>query len=376
MNDKQRFSRYTEELRKVFPIWSKIRKDPNSIGAQFLSVIGWKLEEVEWLLNYAYDQVYIATADINQVDIIYKARIPNHLRPDMNYQFTSDSHVLHPASKLTQFLSSPSIPSHYGALQHDTQYYIDFEEKYVYVRQPFGASDEYPNGYLDLVVLDNTGREILRETLPLVLHHVWNFFDEFGLLLNVPRLYGERNAEYKERILDVFRRPSSSTYRGLMNGIARELGLVYQIKWVDGGTSIVLPHSRVDKESILVDNEPYLEEYIQQDESGRYVLVGMETYQGVERIVRYIAGVELHELHNEEDKRFQEELYHIDGTATLRLKYYVDVIRNRVPIMWGQWKWNQGFWNIADETMSGYGYLPSFYDARFTGWKTYTPKEG
>ncbi len=60
-------------------------------------------EEEEWLLNYAYDQVYIATADINQVDIVYKARIPNHLRPDINYQFTSDSHMLHPASKLTQF---------------------------------------------------------------------------------------------------------------------------------------------------------------------------------------------------------------------------------------------------------------------------------
>ncbi len=54
---------------------------------------------------------------------------------------------------------------------------------------------------------------------------IFNHFDRFGLLLGLPRLEGERNPEYKQRLFDVFVNRSNSTYRGLINGITRELGL-------------------------------------------------------------------------------------------------------------------------------------------------------
>ncbi len=57
------------------------------------------------------------------------------------------------------------------------------------------------------------------------LHQVFNELDRFGLLLGLQRLEEERNAEYKQRLLDVFVNRASSTYRGLINGITRELGL-------------------------------------------------------------------------------------------------------------------------------------------------------
>jgi len=58
-----------------------------------------------------------------------------------------------------------------------------------------------------------------------VSHHVYNAFDEAGLLLGLPRLKDEQNPEYKQRLLDVFVHRANSTYTGLVNGITRELGL-------------------------------------------------------------------------------------------------------------------------------------------------------
>ncbi len=54
---------------------------------------------------------------------------------------------------------------------------------------------------------------------------VFNELDDFGLLLGLPRLPSERNPAYKQRLLGVFAQRASSVYRGLINGITRELGL-------------------------------------------------------------------------------------------------------------------------------------------------------
>lgn len=56
-------------------------------------------------------------------------------------------------------------------------------------------------------------------------HSVFNEFDQQGLLLGLERLKEEKNPAYKQRLLDVFVRRASSVYKGLINGITRELGL-------------------------------------------------------------------------------------------------------------------------------------------------------
>ena len=56
-------------------------------------------------------------------------------------------------------------------------------------------------------------------------HQIFNEYDEMGLLLGLPRIVGEKNNTYKQRLFDVIVNRASSTYRGLINGITRELGL-------------------------------------------------------------------------------------------------------------------------------------------------------
>lgn len=68
--------------------------------------------------------------------------------------------------------------------------------------------------------------EILgRVTSKTTLRNVFNQFDEHGLIVGLNRLQGETNWEFKRRILDVFVHRANSSYRGLINGITRELGL-------------------------------------------------------------------------------------------------------------------------------------------------------
>lgn len=75
-----------------------------------------------------------------------------------------------------------------------------------------------------------------------IIHQTWNELDEYGLLFDLPRIEGEANKTYKQRLFDVFVNRANSTYRGLINGITRELGLsLYHAMtitpvWNAGGT--------------------------------------------------------------------------------------------------------------------------------------------
>lgn len=55
--------------------------------------------------------------------------------------------------------------------------------------------------------------------------NAWNQFDEHGLISGLQRIRGEENWSYRRRLADVFVHRANSSYRGLVNGITRELGL-------------------------------------------------------------------------------------------------------------------------------------------------------
>src|SRR6185436_16040784 len=73
-----------------------------------------------------------------------------------------------------------------------------------------------------------------------VAQNVFNQFDDFGLLLGLPRFSGENIESYRKRLSDVYVNRANSTYLGLINGITREFGLelykplrIYPIKESD-----------------------------------------------------------------------------------------------------------------------------------------------
>lgn len=194
-------SNITSRLVKNLPQWMKIHKDPDSVGAQFLNVFGIEMEEIESLLDEQLNNQFIGTANLGQIDILYRAHIHVNAQPTSSITIQGDGQLLVQAEDLRSFYESEI--EHLAIVDHD--------KNLIYTKQIYGV--------LSVTVDGN------QQTLPQVLHHVWNSFDEFGLLLSVPRLHGEINAAYKQRLLRVFSHPGSATSSGLQNYIGRRLGI-------------------------------------------------------------------------------------------------------------------------------------------------------
>lgn len=367
-----RWSSFTDKIRQRLPHWWKLRKDKKANGADFLNVMGLTLEDVEQALNYAMDQYYIEDADIQQVDIIYKTTLPYFIDPDTRVEYEGNGYRLEQAPSLDAFLNSlPTDTLAYPELYYQNPYYIDWDKRILYTRKPYVMTPETPEGSIIVRIYDDSYQIKEEQTLPLHLHHVWNVFDEFGLLMDVPRLYGEKNEAYIQRILNVFRHPANASRVGLLNGIARELAMIYEMSWPDGGEDLIIERPRVVPESIEVDGQPMDLKAIAQDESGRTILAGSPEYQGKTRRVSFEAGLDIHQLYDKQDYAFQDLLYTPEGTATPLLEYYVQILTDHVPMIWGKFVFGQAFWDVADEQMSGIGFLPSLLDAEFEAWKNY-----
>ena len=82
----------------------------------------------------------------------------------------------------------------------------------------------------------------------LVRIEVPNHFDEFGTLLDLPRIPNEGITGYRLRLLDVFNHRAGNQHRGLVYGMNRELGMRYY----DAGL-ILRPRQRTDGQPVARD---------------------------------------------------------------------------------------------------------------------------
>lgn len=137
--------------------------------------------------------------------------------------------------------------------------------------------------------------------------NVWNCFDEFGLLLSLPRIRAERNREYKARLLDVYTNKANSTYQGLIYGIARELGIDY-------------------------------------------------------------ADVSIERLEDLLDPSYGGNLLNSEGNAIgTKLVDYADEVYDHNPIFFGTVICDESYWDCVDEETNGYVYLPHIWDPSASG---------
>jgi hypothetical protein len=370
-----KFGALTSRLIKRLPYWWKARRQPTeAVAGHFLNVVGLEFEDAKYILDYAMAQLHILTADIEQADICYKTSLPELVTKD-NYITVSsiDGIQISPAKNLTEFFGGFStltaqIPE--LLLQHT--YYIDWTNRLLYTKFTYNRSEECPDGRVNVVIFKSDGNILGSSQLKLNIHHVWNFFDEFGLLLCCPRIRGERNIDYKERILDVMKHPGGASIPAMINGISREVLFRFKEIWNDGSKNFVLRRPYTAPHTIMIDGYHKVTESEYKIDGGhRVVLFGKKNQANIKSIVTYDAGVELRTFWYKNDLEFMKELYVPDGDASMRLRYYAQLIKDQVPIEWGQFKWNQGFWDSFLPTKSGRGCLPSFCDGSVKGWENY-----
>jgi hypothetical protein len=381
------FSKHTKYILDDLPHWFHIRKHcKDSIGARYLNIAGLELDDARYALDWAYNQCYIDTCDIRQVDFCYKAIIP------MPYVSTDIVQV----KSLNQVLyKAPSIKDFFGIDRHGitdvnlhsfNSYYIDDLRNIIYVRQRFNVDALNDNGKITIVFNNN---EI---TLKLVPHQVWNYFDEIGSLVSCTRLPEEPNIEYKNRILDVFKNYANASRDGLINGIARELAIRTTLNWADTTRALELNDSMIVLNSIKVNGEFYPREYIYLDDTNTVVLKPIDGLEpNLE--VTYVHGLEMHEFCNIKqnqytfgdtelsfintnhtqplDTKFYNELYTVEEKPKQKLLDYINQINSESPIFWNDFHWNEHYWDQNEAEVSGVGFIPHLYNGSIRGFKNY-----
>ena len=293
-------NRFTQNLMAKFPSWMKMAKDPESVGAQFLDVFGLTLADFKDDLDEIVDNFYIGTAHTDVIDLLYK--IPLATINIANWSYDIDSPNL-----LEDRIHSVVIEQHDGSVDYVNQsrtlrafyrrdasvprYFIDGNSGYLYLRVDFDRIDDWDKPFQSVRIDDNPHYD-------LELHHVWNIFDEFGLLLGLSRLRGERNDAYKARLLDVFENPGNATYSGMQNAIARELG--------------------IDKSDVKVSD-----------------------------------------FH---DQAYGGDYINANGTPTEKLVRYAKELNDQLKFTWDHFNLGEAYWFSIEQDNLGIHYLPHIWD--------------
>ena len=279
-----------------FPSWMKMAKDPDSVGAQFLDVFGLTFAEFEKEFNHIIQNFYISTANTELVDWLYKIplksiTVDDAEQIDIVYLIGNEDEqeLVQRASNLRNFYNTElKLPA----------FWIDRVGGYLYLRIDF---DQYEDVNQPFKAIEINGAK----HYDLMIHQVWNVFDEFGLLLNVSRLPFERNEAFKERILDVFRKPGNSTKEGTKNGLARELGI---------------SPNEID-----------------------------------------INGLS--------DETFKSSLIKSDGTPSERLMRYAKQVNETLKFTWDTMNFGEAYWFSVEQDNLAIEYLPHVWDVDLSGFK-------
>lgn len=361
------FARHTNAILNALPHWFKIRKESkDSIGARFLNICGLELDDARYIIDYAYQQCYIETADIAQVDFCYKTIVPMPLKvSELQSVFANNAGLIR-AKSIKQFFG---IDQNIGNPQlHSFEfYYVDEKRNILYVRQKFNADAVNNNGKVRLVFKD--GSEYTRALMP---HQVWNFFDELGALVSCPRLPEEPNVEYKKRIMDVFTNKAGASKHGLINGIGRELATRRNLIWKNPERDLELEDAMIVLNSITVDGEPIDPSRIFLTAAGTVLLKAFKDKMiRKDCTVSYVYGLEMHQLHNREDIKLYNELFTVEGKPKSKLKQYIDILNSESPIFWDHFHWNEHYWDQNESNVSGVGFIPHLYDGSIRGFRNY-----
>lgn len=364
-----RFAQYTEKIKSMLPHWLEMRNSSeDSIGLQFLNVFGMQLDDISYILNYAYNQVNLNNIDIDFVDATYKALIPTIYDVDDITSVVSNSAMFMEVESLHKFFGLDYSNNINDVIKTSEYYFFDREKKILYFRDEIDKDNTYPNGKIGIILSNGEVVEI-----PLTIHHVWNFMDEFGALLGCKRLYAEKNIDYKNRLLDIFINPSNSTKRGLANGIARELGLRKFKIWENPQNEFIIKDKMVIANTIIKNNTLIPLENININADG-YLVIKPDLFE-VERnlTVSYICGLEINSLANSKSNKFSNELYNSDGSITNLLLSYIDEIKKNSSILWGDFLYDETMWikNENEFDINHFSFIPTKLDASIKGFSKY-----
>lgn len=340
------YSERTQRLANAFPSWAKMRQDKDSHGQQLLNTPALILDQAEEYMMQLIRNMHLTTADPTMIDRCFAAELPAYISSDWQIEVVADYRPVVIADSLRDFYRS-----------EDEIAFIDWQLHKIFLRFP----------HVRVVMKATKGDTKKIETLSLVPQPVWNEFDEFGLLLDTPRLPNETNADYRDRIIYTLRYPANATRLGLIHGLARHFGLIRKAIWEAPSSPLVLPAQTII-ETIRVNEKTY--PYVSVTEDG--VILEPQDGNNEPKTVTYIDSIKLYALHaGKTDAELYSLLYNDDGSATHRLQEFAEVINREAPTQWGDFKYDEAQWDIMDPSYTGLDYIPNVYDADIEAWRNW-----
>lgn len=274
-----------------FPTWTAIYEDsierstpelatPLSNAGKFINaLVGEYLDDFTALIDKNSLDSFISTADEDMIDWIYSS-----------YNIPPTASVV--LGDGIQLAKAPSLEAFYSSKKTDYIYYHNLIDSQIITLQKFNQ----------LLINGNT-----YEQDPAML---FNMFDEFGVRVNLPRLYLEPNAMYKKRILDVYLNPPAVNTEAFKKTLRRELDI-----WRAYGST---------PDSNYLGATPEIMEM-----------------SDIENSTPYFA---------------------FNGNPTDKFIEFVKYINQTYPSNMGYVSWEEGIWDYAGLNGEGVGRIPAIYD--------------
>lgn len=282
----------TRGILRKFPEWMELRKDsetpatpslatPTTIAGSFINAIsGEWLEDIFQNLNYLQVQRFIEEADTTQLAWAY---ICNGV-PDEFATVIGDGTMLSRVATAGDFVN---------LVDTDDAFFWDEANSILYTRKAY-----------DLLQIDDLAYNQ-------AITHIWNWFDEHGLAVDLERHKGEPNDSFKKRILDVYKNKPGVGIESFKLALRRELNL-----WLYEGAT---PDS---------------------------------AYFGATPEVLEIRDILEH-----------PDYVNYDGLPKEKLKYLISYLSEKYPTTWGYFRWNQAYWDVDGDKSQGLAYIPGQYDS-------------
>lgn len=299
--------RSTRQLLDQFPEWMALSDvppvqdtpelaEPTSLGGNFLNAIaGEWLDDIKRTLSYRDFQKHISTVDMNQMAWAYRvSKLPRFI---VSITGVDDG--------VSVELTRTADQAEFRDAVNDDACYIDFNNDSLYTTKEY---DEF-------LIND--------EVYVQELHQMWNYLDEIGLFVDLPRLRGEDNSEYQVRILDVYKNRGGVGVEQLKLALRRELSL-----WKYFGAA--------------VDSD----------------------YEGATPEILDIEALEKMNDPNDPSRYFEP-----DGMPTTRFVELVDKMSYEFPTTWGRFHWGEAIWDLGGQEHAGYNVIPYRYDAEYYIYK-------
>jgi hypothetical protein len=271
---------------------------PTSLGGSFLNAIaGEWLDDLRRKLSYTSFQQHVTTADQSQMAWAWKSsKLPRYIR-----SISGDGIELARTANSEEF----------KAAVQDDACYIDFNNDNLYTTKKYSS-----------LIIDG---EVYNQEP----HHIWNYFDEIGLFVDLPRLRLEDNAEYGVRILDVYRNRGGVGVDQLKLALRRELSLWKYFGWngTEGATPAATPDSAFEGATPEILDIEDLEQLNDPNDPLRY--------------------------------------FDPDGMPTTRFVEWVQELSTKYPTTWDRFHWGEAIWDVAGPDYSGYNVVPYRYDGSF-----------